>query len=108
MIEKDLEKVRFDPSNPELYFLVRTNLSLSDRNDLVALLMEFQDIFAWSVYEAPRVSPDLVYHSLSVSSDFKFVTQKCWKLAPERCGIVMEEVRRLLAANAIQEVQYPT
>ena len=70
--------------------------------------MEFQDIFAWSVYEAPRVSPDLAYHSLSVSSDFKFMTQKCWKLAPERCGIVMEEVRRLLAANAIREVQYPT
>jgi hypothetical protein len=74
MIEKDPEKVQFDPTNPELYFLVRMNLSLYDRDELVTLLMEFQDIFAWSVYEAPRVSPNLACHSLSVSSDFRFVT----------------------------------
>uniref|UniRef100_A0A2N9GNU9 Uncharacterized protein n=1 Tax=Fagus sylvatica TaxID=28930 RepID=A0A2N9GNU9_FAGSY len=57
--EKDPEKVYFDPFEPEFYFLIGTNLSLGDRQELIALLMEFREVFAWSVYEAPRVSPDL-------------------------------------------------
>ncbi len=44
--EEDPEKVKFDPSNPELYFSVGTNLSLLDRDELVTLLIEFQDVFA--------------------------------------------------------------
>ena len=55
--EEDPKKVQFDPSNPKLYFLVGTNLSLLDRDELVTLLIEFWDVFAWSVYEAPGVSP---------------------------------------------------
>uniref|UniRef100_A0A2N9H5X7 Integrase catalytic domain-containing protein n=1 Tax=Fagus sylvatica TaxID=28930 RepID=A0A2N9H5X7_FAGSY len=74
--EKDLEKVYFDPSEPEFYFLIGTNLSVDDRQGLVTLLMEFRDVFAWSVYEAPGVSPDLACHSLNISVEAKPVSQK--------------------------------
>ena len=40
-MEKDPEKIYFDPSKPEFYFLIGTNLSLAYREKLVALLMEF-------------------------------------------------------------------
>ena len=106
--KKDLEKIYFDPSKPEFYFLIGTNLSLVDREKLVALLMEFRDIFAWSVYEAPGVSSDLACHSLNISSEAKLVSQKRWKLAPERAEIVAKEVDQLLEANAIRPVQYLT
>ena len=105
--EKDPEKVYFDPSQPEFYFLIGTNLSLDDRQGLVTLLMEFREVFAWLVYEAPGVSPDLACHSLSISVDAKPVSQKRRKLAPERAEIVAQEVHRLLEANAIRSVQYP-
>jgi hypothetical protein len=39
--EKDPEKVHFDPSEPEFYFLIGINLSVGDRQELIALLMEF-------------------------------------------------------------------
>uniref|UniRef100_A0A2N9HGA7 Uncharacterized protein n=1 Tax=Fagus sylvatica TaxID=28930 RepID=A0A2N9HGA7_FAGSY len=42
-----------------------------DRQELIAFLMEFRDVFAWSVYEAPRVSPDLACHSLNISIEAK-------------------------------------
>jgi ribonuclease HI len=106
--EKDPEKIYFDPSKPEFYFLIGTNLSLADREKLVALLMEFRDVFAWSVYEAPGVSPDLACHSLNISTEAKPVSQKRRKLAPERAEIVAKEVDRLLEVNAIRPVQYPT
>uniref|UniRef100_A0A2N9HKB0 Uncharacterized protein n=1 Tax=Fagus sylvatica TaxID=28930 RepID=A0A2N9HKB0_FAGSY len=106
--EKDLEKIYFDPSELEFYFLIGTNLSLGDRQELIALLMEFREVFAWSVYEAPGVSPDLAYHSLNISTEAKPVSQKRRKLAPERAEIVAKEVERLLEVNAIRTVQYPT
>jgi ribonuclease HI len=106
--EKDPEKVYFDPSEPEFYFLIGTNLSMDDRQGLVTLLMEFREVFAWSVYEAPGVSPDLACHSLNISVEAKPVSQKRRKLAPERAEIVAKEVERLLEANAIRSVQYPT
>uniref|UniRef100_A0A2N9HHC2 Uncharacterized protein n=1 Tax=Fagus sylvatica TaxID=28930 RepID=A0A2N9HHC2_FAGSY len=86
----------------------RTNLSVDDRQGLVTLLMGFRDVFAWSVYEAPGVSLDLACHSLNISGDAKPVSQKRRKLAPERAEIVAKEVERLLEANAIRSVQYPT
>jgi hypothetical protein len=74
--EKDPEKVHFDLSEPEFYFLIGTNLSVGDRQEMIALLMEFRDVFAWSVYEAPGVSPDLACHSLNISIEAKPVSQK--------------------------------
>jgi mRNA-degrading endonuclease RelE of RelBE toxin-antitoxin system len=54
------------------------------------------------------VSPDLVCHSLNISSEAKPVSQKYRKLASERAKIIAKEVDRLLEANAIRPVQYPT
>ena len=101
------EKVFFDVSKLELYFSVGSNLFFCDRENMVRLLVENQDVFAWSVYEAPRVSPDLAYHALNIVPNHKPVAQKRRKLALERANIVLEEVERLLAADTILEVQYP-
>jgi ribosomal protein L16/L10AE len=54
------------------------------------------------------VSLDLACHSLNISVEAKPVSQKRRKLAPERAEIVAKEVERLLEANAIRSVQYPT
>ena len=99
------EKVFFNPSNPELFFLVGSKLSAIDRKQLLQLLMSNRDVFAWSVDDAPGVSPDLACHALNIGPKHKLVVQKRRKLAPE--SIVLEELERLLASRAIREVQYP-
>uniref|UniRef100_A0A2N9H092 Integrase catalytic domain-containing protein n=1 Tax=Fagus sylvatica TaxID=28930 RepID=A0A2N9H092_FAGSY len=92
--EKDPEKIYFDPSEPEFFFLIGKNLSLVDREELITLLIEFREVFAWSVYEVPGVSPDLACHSLNISSEAKPVSQKRRKLAFKRDEIVAKEVDR--------------
>jgi hypothetical protein len=69
--QEEPEKIQFDSSNPELYFQVGINLSLPDRDELITLLLELQDVFAWSVYEAPGISLDLACHSLAIRPDSK-------------------------------------
>ena len=88
------EKVFFDPSNPEIFFLVSSNLSAIDRKQLLQLLISNRDVFAWSVYDASEVSPDLACHALNIQPKHKPV-------APERSAIVLKEVERLLASRAI-------
>jgi hypothetical protein len=106
--QEEPEKIQFDSSNPELYFQIGINLSLPDRDEPITLLLEFRDVFTWPVYEAPGVSPNLACHSLAIPPDSKPVQQSRRKLAPERSEIIMEKVRRLLVAEAIRPVLYPT
>ena len=75
---------------------------------MIQILIENRDVFAWSVYKAPGVSPDLACHVLNIMPSHRPIVQKRRKLAPERASIVMEEVSRLLAVGAIREIQYPT
>ena len=92
---EQLEKVFFDPSDPELFFLIGSKLSDVDREQLLQILTGNRDVFAWSVYDAPGVSPDLACHSLNIESEHRPIIQKQRKLAPERAIIVLEEVERL-------------
>ena len=70
------EKVFFDPSIPERFFLVGSKLSPIDREKLMQTLIDNQDVFAWSVYEAPGVSPDLACDSLNIRPEHRPVVQK--------------------------------
>jgi hypothetical protein len=101
------EKVFFDPSTPESFFLVGSKLSPLDKEELLQTLIDNRDVFAWSIYDAPGVSPNLACHSLNIGPEHRPVVQKRRKLAPKRAIIVLEEVERLLASRAIREVQYP-
>ena len=74
---------------------------------MVRLLIENRDVFAWLVYEAPGVSPDLACYTLNIIPNHRPVAQKRRKLAPKRANIVLEEVKRLLTAGTVREVQYP-
>jgi hypothetical protein len=87
--------------------MVGSKLTATDREQLLQLLMNNRDVFAWSVYDAPRVSSDLACHTLNIGPEHKPVTQKRRKLALERATIILEEVECLLAAEVIREVQYP-
>jgi ribonuclease HI len=87
--------------------LVGSKLSAVDREQLLQVLISNQDVFAWSVYDAPGVSPELACHSLNIGSEHRPIVQKRRKLAPERATTVLEEVGRLLASGAIREIQYP-
>jgi hypothetical protein len=69
MMTERSEKVFFDPSNPEQFFLVGSKLSAVDGEQLLQILIDNRDVFAWSVYDAPSVSPELACHSLNIKSD---------------------------------------
>jgi ribonuclease HI len=88
-------------------FLIGESLSGEHRTRLLTLLEEYQDVFAWTPYEAPGVDPEFASHALNVSPQYKPVVQKARRSAPQHTEAVREEVERLLKVGAIREVLYP-
>ena len=67
------EKVFFDPSTPEKFLFVGSKLSPIDREQLLQTLIDNRDVFAWSVYDASGVSPNLACHSLNIGPQHRLV-----------------------------------
>ena len=101
-------KHQISASNPEKYFLLGASLPAKQRNDLVTLLLEYIDIFAWSPYEVPCLDPAFACNSLNVDPLSRPVIQKGRRIFSLHEEAVCEEVDRLLEAGTIREILYPT
>uniref|UniRef100_A0A2N9HAT4 Uncharacterized protein n=1 Tax=Fagus sylvatica TaxID=28930 RepID=A0A2N9HAT4_FAGSY len=105
-----LHKMKAVPStlHQRLRFPTPEGIMEELRDGLTALLMEYSDVFAWSPYEAPGVDPAFACHSLNVDPLIRPVVQKGRRISPLHQEAVCEEVNRLVEAEAIREILYPT
>uniref|UniRef100_A0A2N9F8W7 Integrase catalytic domain-containing protein n=1 Tax=Fagus sylvatica TaxID=28930 RepID=A0A2N9F8W7_FAGSY len=72
--EKCVEKlvpVTIAEGESQRQFLIGDSLSEEHKSQLLALLDKYQDVFAWTPYEAPGVDPEFVCHELNVSPEYK-------------------------------------
>jgi len=88
-----LEKVDLgDGTIPRLTF-VNKNLSAEFKADLVKLLKEYFDCFAWGYSEMPGLSRDLVEHHLPIKAGFKPYKQLARRFNP---SFMIELKKRLI------------
>jgi len=104
---EELIKVPIDEEGTR-YFMLGSNLSNPERNDLISFLKDNIGVFAWTPYEMPGVSPDFITHALNVDPARRPVVQKPRRSSAIHSDAVIEEVDRLIEAGAIREVIYPT
>lgn len=90
------------------FFLLSSSLSDAEREEMFQFLKDNIDVFAWTPYEMPGVDLNFISHSFNIKKDSKPVVQKAQYSAPKHTEAVIDEGNRLLEANVIQEVQYPT
>ncbi|RXY50488.1 hypothetical protein DD573_29530 [Klebsiella pneumoniae] len=64
------------------------------RRDLVTLLEEYQDIFAWSYQDMPGLDLDIVLHRLPLNPGSSLVKQKLRRMRPKMSLKIKEEVRK--------------
>ncbi|XP_074348961.1 uncharacterized protein LOC141687804 [Apium graveolens] len=65
------------------------------------------DVFAWIIANIPGIDPNLITHRLNVDPTRKVVKQKKRTYAPDRLEAIKHEVKKLLEAGFIEEVQFP-
>jgi len=85
---------------------VRACIAKETRRDLVELLQEFKDVFAWSYQDMPGLSTDIVVHRLPIKEECKPVQQKLRRMRPDVLLKIKEEVRKQFDAGFLQVVKY--
>jgi len=62
---------------------IGTGMTTPIREELTALLKDYQDIFAWSYQDMPGLSSDIVQHRLPLNPECSPVKQKQRRMKPE-------------------------
>ena len=102
-----MDEIQLDPAQPDRVINIGSLLGDTIRHQLLSFLRNNQDCFAWSHKDMPGIDPEVTTHRLNVDPSHKPVKQKRRKLGIERNTIVNDEVRKLIEAGFIKEVQYP-
>ncbi|NAU33237.1 hypothetical protein EE082_27575, partial [Klebsiella pneumoniae] len=93
-------------ADPRPTFL-STLLSEPDAREIVELLCEFKDCFAWNYTEMPGLAPEVAVHRLAIRSDAIPVKQPPRRMRLEIEQQVVAETKKLIEADFIREEKYP-
>jgi len=86
---------------------ISSQLMAQEREQLVALLQKYRDVFAWTYNEMPGLDPGLVVHSLNVDPGISPVVQPTRVFHTEVEAQIIQEVKKLLTAHFIKPIQHP-
>ncbi|KAG9442525.1 hypothetical protein H6P81_018379 [Aristolochia fimbriata] len=104
----ELKKVDLGTTeDPRPTFLCASPLA-EEEVEYMSLLREYRDIFAWNYTEMPGLDPRVAVHKLAVHPSVRPVKQSQRRFRPELVPKIEKEVDKLIAANFIREVKYPS
>ena len=104
----EVKKIPLDEHLPDKMVTINATLESGEEKKLLEFLRKNQDVFAWSASDLRGVSRDIIEHRLDINPNIRPKKQKLCKMAYENFAAVKAEVQRLLDANVIREVKYPT
>ncbi|XP_028242244.1 uncharacterized protein LOC114420585 [Glycine soja] len=86
---------------------IGTGITAPIREELIILLKDYQDIFAWSYQDMPGLSSDIVQHRLPLNPGCSPVKQKLRRMKPETSLKIKEEVKKQFDAGFLAVARYP-
>lgn len=81
-------------------------LDLASKAEVVKLLSEFSNCFAWSYEEMLRLDSKLVEHKLPIKDGFRRFKQPPQRMSQEVTDRINEEIKKLLQAGFIYPIRY--
>jgi hypothetical protein len=100
--------VPLDPATPKQTVIISEDLTSQEEEKLISCLSRNKDVFAWSALDLVGVSRTVIEHSLGIDPSVRPKKQQLRKMSDEKTEAAKAEVHRLLEANFIEPVAYPT
>jgi ribonuclease HI len=100
--------VPLDPVTPKQTVIISEDLTSQDEEKLISCLSRNKDVFAWSALDLVGVSRTVIEHGLGIDPSVRPKKQRLRKMSDEKTEAAKVEVHRLLEANFIEVVAYPT
>ena len=95
-----------DEANPKPIF-ISESLSPSKKGELIYLVREYIDVFAWNYEDMPGLDPQVAMHRLNINSDVKPVKQQQRWFRPKIMEAIQSEVKKLIDSGFIRKEQHP-
>ena len=103
-MESTLEPINLgNNENPRL-IKINSTLNKKERKDLQELLTEFQEVFAWSYEDIPRIDPKIAQHHIDTYDQMVFIKQMLRRMRTECLLKIKEEVTKQLKVGFIKPV----
>ncbi|XP_056688741.1 uncharacterized protein [Spinacia oleracea] len=101
------ENIELEVGNMDRTVVIGTEMGSDMKVNLISLLREHADIFAFSADEMPDIDPEIMVHRLNADRNVRPVRQKKRNFSTEKMTAIQEEVDKLLAAGFIEPCDYP-
>ena len=82
-------------------------MSPATRKELIDLLQDYSDVFAWSYQDMLGLDTDIVVHRLPLREECAPVKKKLRKVKPEMLLKIKEDVKKKLDARFLEMFKYP-
>ena len=102
----DLEEVDIGPRNKPRPIFISKKLDPALREEMIALLKEYRDCFAWDYTEMPGLDRSIVEHRLPLKKGLRPFQQRARQMKAEVLEEVKKEVEKMLDAGFIRPCQY--
>jgi hypothetical protein len=100
--------VPLDLATPKQTVVISKDLTSRDEEKLISCLSRNKDVFAWSALDLVGVSCTIIEHGLGIDPSVRPKKQRLHKMSDEKTEAAKAEVHRLLEANFIEPIAYPT
>ncbi|KAI5420445.1 hypothetical protein KIW84_044296 [Lathyrus oleraceus] len=104
---EDLETVNLGSEECVRLVKIGALLEGSVKEDLISLLREYSDIFAWTYEDMPGLDTDIVQHFLPLKPECVPVKQKLRRTHPDMAVKIKEEVQKQIDAGFLVTSTYP-
>jgi len=75
---------------------------------LIELLKEFKDIFAWTYKDLKGIPPNVTQHRIELDTSIPFAHQTRYQLHLNYVAIVKQDIDKLLVASFIKPIEEAT
>src|SRR3954469_8495627 len=86
---------------------ISDTLSQEEKADLIALIREYIDVFAWHYEDMPGLDSKVAMHRLNIKVGAKPVKQPQRRFRPDIMDAIEQEVRKIIDSGFIHEEQHP-
>ena len=107
MSADELEEVDIGGGDKRRPTYISKRLCAESKVELVALLKEYRDCFAWEYHEMPGLSRCIVEHRLPMKPGYRPFKQPQRRSDPKLYEAIKEEITRLYDAKFIRPCRYP-
>ena len=81
---------------------ISESFSLSEKKDLIHLIQEYIDVFAWNYEDMSELDPQEAMHRLNINSNVKPVKQQERRFLMEIMEVIESEVKKLIDSGFIR------